>query len=138
MTLFGPYLAACALLVVAGAAKAARPDDTARAAAHVLGLTLTRWRWVVRLGAGAEAVLGLAGLLVVGLAVAATWVAVAASTAAGLAGWTVAALGHQPWHGVPLVLAAAACAGVAAVSMTTWGRLVAARRLIRTEGLEQG
>ncbi|HVX23471.1 MAG TPA: MauE/DoxX family redox-associated membrane protein [Acidimicrobiales bacterium] len=180
MALMGPYLAACALLVVAGVGKAARPGDTARAAAHVVGGGATGLAWVVRIGAGAEAALGVAGLVVadpvvaamvaasyagfagfvvlalrrggplatcgcfgrpdtpptvlhvvvdLGLAAAAAWVAVAASTTAGPAGWTAVAVAGQPWDGVPLVLAAAACAVVGGLSLTTWGRLAAARRL---------
>jgi hypothetical protein len=60
--LIGPYLAACLLLVAAGAAKAARPDDTARAVATVVGVPLRPTRAAVRLGAVAEAALGLAAL----------------------------------------------------------------------------
>ena len=40
MELIGPYLAACVLLVAAGAAKAVRPVDTARAVAAVVRLPL--------------------------------------------------------------------------------------------------
>ena len=68
MALIGLYLVAAALLVVAGVAKAARPDDTARA----LGELLAPWRTVplrvlrsaVRGGAAVEAGLGLVALLV--------------------------------------------------------------------------
>ncbi|HEY1733999.1 MAG TPA: MauE/DoxX family redox-associated membrane protein [Acidimicrobiales bacterium] len=175
MELIGPYLAACALLVVAGLAKAGRPDDTARAAVHVLGGTVGRWRWAVRTGAAAEVVVGAAALVVVepalagtvaasyvafcgfvvvarhrggplascgcfgrpdtpptvlhasvdaGLALAAAWVAVA-----GPAGWTVPLVGQGPWLGIPLVLASAACAFVAVLALSTYGRLIMARRL---------
>jgi hypothetical protein len=173
--LIGPYLAACALLVVAGLAKAVRPDDTARAAVHVLGGTIGRWRWAVRVGAAAEVVVGAAALVVVepvlagavaasyvafaafvvvarhrggplascgcfgrpdtpptvlhafvdaGLAAAAVWVAVA-----GPDGWTVPLVGDGPWLGIPLVLASGACAFVAVLALSTYGRLVATRRL---------
>jgi hypothetical protein len=174
--LIGPYLAACALLVVAGVAKAARPDDTARAAVHVFGGTVGRWRWVVRAGAAAEVIVGAAALVVVGpalagtvaasyvafagfvvlarrrggplascgcfgrpdtpptvlhafvdagLAVAAVWVAAAAPD-----GWTVPlVVDHGPWLGIPLLIASAACAFVAVLALSTYGRLVTARRL---------
>jgi hypothetical protein len=58
--LIGLYLIAAGLLVVAGLAKAARPDDTARALAVLLpgSPPLRLLWWAVRLGALAEAVLG--------------------------------------------------------------------------------
>jgi hypothetical protein len=56
--LIGPYLAACALLVAAGCAKAVRPDDTARALAPLLGLRPIAACRAVRLAAGAEALVG--------------------------------------------------------------------------------
>jgi hypothetical protein len=58
--LIGLYLIAAGLLVAAGAGKAARPDDTARAmAALVPGAPSFRLlRWAVRAGALAEAALG--------------------------------------------------------------------------------
>ena len=64
MELIGLYLIAAGLLVVAGSAKAARPDDTARAAGALLpsspGLPLLRR--VVHVGALAEAALGAVAL----------------------------------------------------------------------------
>lgn len=67
MALFGLYLIAAALLVVAGAAKVARPDDTARALAEIMPggrrASATTLRQLVRLGALAEAVLGLVALV---------------------------------------------------------------------------
>ena len=67
MALIGLYLVATALLVVAGVAKAARPDDTARALSELLGagraVPLRVLRGTVRVGAAAEAVLGLVALL---------------------------------------------------------------------------
>jgi hypothetical protein len=63
MELIGPYLAACLLLVAAGAAKVARPDDTARAVGSVVRLPLRPLRTLVRAGAAAEAALGLVALL---------------------------------------------------------------------------
>ena len=62
MTLLGPYLVACGLLVVAGAAKVARPADTARALSAALGSRAPA-TGVVRGAAGAEAALGLAALI---------------------------------------------------------------------------
>ena len=66
MELIGPYLCGCLLLVGAGVAKLARPDDTARALAGLAPgrrtLALSTGRHLVRMGAGAEALLGLAAL----------------------------------------------------------------------------
>jgi hypothetical protein len=58
--LIGLFLIAAGLLVVAGVAKAARPDDTARAIAALLpgAVSLRLLRWLVRTGALAEAALG--------------------------------------------------------------------------------
>jgi hypothetical protein len=55
MSLLGPYLAACALLIAGGSLKAARPHDTARA--------LRQPVVVVRVAAIVEALLGLAALV---------------------------------------------------------------------------
>lgn len=67
MALFGLYLVGSALLVVAGTAKAARPDDTARALAGLLSgrraVALSRFRRLVHAGALAEAALGLFALV---------------------------------------------------------------------------
>jgi hypothetical protein len=62
--LIGLYLIAAGLLCVAGVAKAVRPDDTARAMASLLPgpPSLLLMRWIVRLGALAEAVLGAVAL----------------------------------------------------------------------------
>ncbi len=65
MDVIGLYLIACVLLVAAGLAKAARPDDTARALAALVpgrGMPLVRLRLAVRAGALAEAALGLFAL----------------------------------------------------------------------------
>jgi hypothetical protein len=64
LELIGVYLIACALLVVAGVAKLVRPDDTARALAALVPLPLARIRGLVRVGATAEAALGLVALAV--------------------------------------------------------------------------
>jgi hypothetical protein len=64
VTLFGLYLAACALLVVAGAAKAVRPADTARALNQaVSAIRLDRMALLVRTAAALECALGVAGIL---------------------------------------------------------------------------
>ncbi len=62
---WGCYLVGCALLVVAGVAKAVHPGDTARALAQSLGRTTSRsgrvgwWSAGVRAAAALEALLGL-------------------------------------------------------------------------------
>jgi hypothetical protein len=62
--LIGPYLVACALLMIAGAMKLVRPDDTARALAAVAPDRLRRplqfryLRILIRIGALAELVVG--------------------------------------------------------------------------------
>ncbi len=64
MTLFGLYLAGCALLVVAGAAKAVRPTDTARALTQAgPGIRLARMALVVRVAAAVECALGVVGMV---------------------------------------------------------------------------
>jgi hypothetical protein len=64
MELMGLYLIAAGLLVVAGTAKAARPNDTARAMVALLPSppSLRLLRYVVRVGALAEAALGAVAL----------------------------------------------------------------------------
>jgi hypothetical protein len=64
MELIGLYLIAAGLLVVAGVAKAARPDDTARALAELVPAvpSLSVLRWIVRVGALAEAALGVVAI----------------------------------------------------------------------------
>lgn len=61
--MIGPYLAACVLLAAAGVAKALRPMDTARAIGAVVPVQLAALRTVVRAGAVAEAVVGLAAFV---------------------------------------------------------------------------
>jgi len=62
--LIGPYLVACALLMIAGVMKVLRPDDTARALASVIPGRLRRalqfrsLRVLIRAGALAEVILG--------------------------------------------------------------------------------
>jgi hypothetical protein len=62
--LIGPYLIACALLVVAGVAKALRPAGTARALAGMVPVRPGRLAVPVRVGSVAEVALGLVALLV--------------------------------------------------------------------------
>jgi hypothetical protein len=67
MAAFGVYLVGCALLVVAGAGKAARPGDTARAIAGAFGGPPARlWISAVRGLAAAEAVVGILGIVAPG------------------------------------------------------------------------
>ncbi len=63
MELMAPFLIACALLVGAGVAKAVRPRDTARALALLVHLPLGPLVPLVRVGAVAEALLGLVALI---------------------------------------------------------------------------
>ncbi len=65
MELIGLYLIASVLLVLAGVAKARRPDDTATALAELLGAPVRRaaLRTLVRVGALVEAVLGAVALV---------------------------------------------------------------------------
>jgi hypothetical protein len=64
MELIGPYLVACALLMIAGVMKFLRPDDTARALAPVIPDRLRRplqfrsLRILIRVGALAEGIIG--------------------------------------------------------------------------------
>jgi hypothetical protein len=64
MELIGPYLVACALLMIAGVMKFLRPDDTARAVAAVIPERLRRplqfrsLRILIRVGALAEGIIG--------------------------------------------------------------------------------
>jgi hypothetical protein len=64
MELIGPYLVACALLMIAGVMKFFRPDDTARAVAAVIPGRLRRplqfrsLRVLIRFGALAEGIIG--------------------------------------------------------------------------------
>jgi hypothetical protein len=69
--LAGPFVIACAVLALGGAAKAVRPDDTARA---LRALRLPHARWLVRVGGAVEVVIAL-GALVVGGPMAAALVA---------------------------------------------------------------
>ena len=97
MELIGLYLIAAGLLVVAGVAKAARPDDTARAMAALLpgAPPLGVMRWLVRAGALAEAALGAVAIVFPRPATAAL---VALSYPASSASWPTpaGAAGHSP------------------------------------------
>jgi len=172
---FGPYLAAAALLVGAGVAKARRPDDTARAVRQLTGrASLAAVSALVRCLAVAEALLGAAALAhpdpfsaalvgasylgftgfvlwararggalatcgcfgtpdtppTIGHAALDAGFALSAALVAlrGRGGWLPAALAHQYGHGVPLVIAAAACAWLSVLVMSSLGRLGALRR----------
>lgn len=69
MELIGPYLIGCTLLCVAGAMKAAHPDDTARAMVPVVPAWLRAWanvgrlRVVIRIVALFEAGLGVVAIV---------------------------------------------------------------------------
>lgn len=63
MELIGPYVAGCLLLAIAGLAKAVRPSDTARAVAEVVPLQFAAIRPLVRVGAVAEAGVGIVALM---------------------------------------------------------------------------
>ena len=63
MELIGLYLVACVLLILAGIAKAFRPDDTARAMAVVVPFKMPLLRRVIRCGSIAEAALGATALV---------------------------------------------------------------------------
>jgi hypothetical protein len=182
MELIGIFFVACGLLVLAGVAKALRPDDTARA----LVLLLPRWssrvpslgvtRQVVRIGALVEAALGTCALifprpvpaalvavsyaLFVGVVVSArkrggplstcgcfgrpdtpatslhvllnvVFVATAVAVALQPPHFTDLAslLEHQPWDGVPLLLACGTGIWLAYLALSPLATLDAARRL---------
>lgn len=63
MELIGLYLVGCGLLVAAGTAKVAHPDDTARALAAVVPIGLQAMRRLVRAGAAAEVAVGVTALV---------------------------------------------------------------------------
>ena len=71
MAALGVSLMGCVLLVAAGAIKAVRPSDTARAVAGALGRPVARrWVYAVRIVAAGEAVIGIVGLVLPSAAVA--------------------------------------------------------------------
>lgn len=117
-----PFLAATALLGAAGAAKMARPGDTATALRYA-GLPATRGR--VRAGAALELVLAIAAVALPGLA---TGLAVAASYAAFTAfvvvaarkGWPIASCGCFGRPGTPPMPAHAVLDGAAALASFWW------------------
>lgn len=90
-----PFLAAVAVLIAAGVAKAVRPDFTARALRDA-GLPATRS--IVRAGAGAEVAVGAAALAwpgwATGLLVSASYLAFAVFVATALRkGWALSSCG---------------------------------------------
>jgi hypothetical protein len=138
--LIGLYLVAAALLVLAGSAKAWRPDDTARALAPLLPRPLRalgRARRLVRAGALAEGAVGLAALVlprpVTAALVAASYAGFAAVVAqARRRGGALATCGCFGRPDTPptlvhlfLDLALAAAAAVVAVAAPTSGTLFA-------------
>ena len=175
MELIGVYLVACALLVVAGTAKARRPSETAHALAPLVPVDEALVSRIVRIAAVGEAVLGLAAigyphtLVAVGVALFyalfAVFVAYARArggaiascgcfgtpdtpatgvhvvvnlvlclsavsvAAAGPDGWIVSILSHQPWHGLPLVVASTTGAWLTFLTVSVLAELQAARRL---------
>jgi Methylamine utilisation protein MauE len=124
--LIGLYLAACGLLVVAGVAKAVRPDGTVRALGSVSAGPLPALRGVVRLGAVAEAALGVSALLLVrpelaalvamSYAVFAAFVAYARSTGGSVATCGCFGTPDTPATLVHLVVNAALALAAAAVA----------------------
>ena len=126
MELIGIYLMACGLLVVAGTAKAVRPDDTARALATATGGPLRAMRVVVRAGSVAEATVGIAalasprpwsaGLVAVSYAVFAAFVAYARSTGGPIASCGCFGTPDTPATMVHVVIDAALALSSAAVA----------------------
>lgn len=187
MELIGIFFIACGLLVLAGVAKAIRPDDTARAFVLLVPESVSRlrslsmMRQVVRIGALFEAVLGVFALLfpqpTLAALVAASYVLFLGVTAyTRRHGGTLSTCGcfgrpdtpstgmhvvlnmifvatalavtvrpphftvlgslleHQPWRGMPLLLASAVGVWLAYLAMAPLATLEAARRLVsRTE-----
>ncbi len=114
-----PFLAASAVLAVAGVAKIRRPDDTARA---LLAAGLPHHRRLVRTGAAAETVVGLAAMAapgpVTGSLVAVSYAAFAVFVAVALVkGWPLSSCGcfgrPDARPGYPHLLLDAAAAAVA-------------------------
>lgn len=187
MELIGIFFIACGLLVLAGAAKAVRPDDTARALVLLVPASAPRirsfnvTRHAVRIGALLEAALGIFALFFPRPALAAL-VAVSYLLFLGIAAYAwrqggalstcgcfgrpdtpstglhvvlnmlfVAAalavtvqpphftlltslLGHEPWSGMPLLLASGVGVWLAYLAMGPLAALEATRRLVsRTE-----
>jgi hypothetical protein len=183
MELIGIYLIACGLLMLAGGAKAARPDDTARALVILVPnrfarvASFSQARQAVRVGALVEAALG-AFALVFPQPVTASLVAISyllfvcvaayawklgeSLSTCGCFGrpdtpatglhvflnlvFLVAAvavalrpphpteltslLQHQPWSGIPLLLAAGVGTWLAYLALSALSSLEAARRLV--------
>jgi hypothetical protein len=183
MELIGIFFVACGLLVLAGVAKAVRPDDTARALVQLMPGRATRFlsfnlvRQAVRVGALIEVAIGAFGILFPRTATAAlvagsyalfvgivafakkrggslstcgcfgrpdtpaTWlhlalnlVFVAAAVAVTLQPPHLTALAslleHQPWNGLPLVLAGGVGVWLAYLALSPLATLETARRLI--------
>ncbi len=175
MELIGVYLVACALLVVAGTAKAFRPGETARALTALVPVGEAVVGRLVRVAAVGEAILGVVAIghphalpaagVALSYAVFAVFVAYAHArggaiascgcfgtpdtpatgihivvnlvlclsaisvATAGTDGSIFSILAHQPWHGLPLVVASAAGAWLTFLTITVLAELQAARRL---------
>jgi hypothetical protein len=173
--MIGPYLIACALLVLGGASKSARPANTVRALTGVfpyprflaltvpllaagelvLGTAAIIWPVPVLAAMVAVSYAGFAGFVVVirlrhGAVSScgcfgtpdtpATWlhavinVFLAASCAALAAnepgGNIVTVFRSQPWHGLPLVLAALVGTWLVVLSFSSLAQLTAVRRTL--------
>ena len=118
----GPFLAACALLAVAGAGKLRRPAHTGRGGARV---RVARHAPALRILGATELAIGLAGIVIGGTAAIVVAVAYGAPTVAALLLWRrgaperrAAASAHPPRpravHTSPSTRAAAVAAAVAA------------------------
>ena len=129
-----PFLAATALLAAAGAAKLARPDDTARA---LQAAGLPHHRLMVRAGAGLEMAVAVSALAapgpVTGALVALSYAAFSAFVALALVrNWPLASCGcfgrpdsKPTWAHVAVDLGAtAAAASWAAAGVPPWGSLL--------------
>ena len=146
MELIGLYIVACGLLAAAGAAKAVRPDDTARALAAATPFRQRTLRTAVRVGSTAEAALGItalalprpwwAGLVALSYAAFAGFVVYARST-----GGAIASCGCFGTPDTPATLVHAVINGVLAVSALAMavaapsGTLVAVLRAQPADGI---
>lgn len=128
MELIGLYLVACGLLVAAGAAKALRPDDTARALAAALPLPQRTARTLVRAGSLAETALGVtalilprpgwAGLVALSYLAFAGFVAYARSTGGAIASCGCFGTPDTPATAVHVVVNAALALSASAVALS--------------------
>ncbi len=189
MELIGVFFISSGLLILAGVAKAVRPDDTARAfvlllnerTAHLPGIVMMRR--AVRVGAAAELMVGVLALMFprpnTAALVAASYflfvivtayagrsggplatcgcfarpdtpattlhvmlnaVLLAAAIVVGVHPPTVTSLGpllaHQPWHGLPLMLASGVGVWLTYLALSPLAALEGARRLVQRPARE--